>query len=331
MTTHGRATHIGLCQRAAQLPPPAPPRGQPGVPPPALPLQNLLAPLIVAHGVHGVHNDGHAAHGFDEGDEAEEERLFDHDDQEHPAPRANPFQSLADLRLAELYVQNDGLSSAMVNRFLKVVEGGALPTFQSAACLTQQIDTLPGPEFTIHPIVVPESEAPPYTLYARDLVSATAHAVRKYAHCLEIPELRDPTDDSPVKELWEAERYQQLLREFREGGAPATAILLPLSFHSDETCLTLFNSNSDQASAYPLFLSLGLVPRSERLRPASLTTLALLPKFLKRFDEDKGSAKLAHLKRQLTWKCFECVLAPLLELDPFDEEIDVRYRFAKEG
>ncbi len=82
---------------------------------------------------------------------------------------------------------------------------------------------------------------------------------------------------------------------------------------ADETNLTLFNTTSDQSTAYPLFLSSALIPRGTRRKPGNLVHLALLPKYLKRLHRLTSSARHAHNKRVLTWSSLQVVLQDLFE------------------
>ena len=82
---------------------------------------------------------------------------------------------------------------------------------------------------------------------------------------------------------------------------------------ADETTLTLFNTTSDQSSAYPLFMSTALLPKAIRRKACNLVNIALLPKFLKRFHPGSSTMKMAALKRRLTWTCITVALQALLE------------------
>ena len=74
----------------------------------------------------------------------------------------------------------------------------------------------------------------------------------------------------------------------------------------------MFNTTSDQSSAYPLFVTLGLLPKALRRKPSNLANLAFLPKFLKRCHRGAGVAKLAHLKRCLVWAAIKIALHDLV-------------------
>ena len=94
--------------------------------------------------------------------------------------------------------------------------------------------------------------------------------------------------------------------------------------HADETTLSRFNTTSDQASTYPMLISLGLLPAQWRLKPAAYELLAFLPRLLKRLHKKKSTEAMADLKRQLTWLSMADVLAPLDVVNVSDNG----YRFA---
>ena len=79
----------------------------------------------------------------------------------------------------------------------------------------------------------------------------------------------------------------------------------------DETNLSRFNTTSDEASTYPMLISLGLLPARWRLKPCAYELVACLPRLLKRRHPKKSDEALADLKRQLTWLSVAEVLAPL--------------------
>ncbi len=90
-------------------------------------------------------------------------------------------------------------------------------------------------------------------------------------------------------------------------------VLYSLTYSTDETTLTLFNTSSDQSSTYPMFLSVALLPRHLRRKPGNLINIALLPKFLKRHHPKASTTRSASLKRWLTWTSLRVVLKELLD------------------
>ncbi len=240
-----------------------------------------------------------------------------HGDAAHSMPfhsRLNPFDTESDYRLAQLGVTRSGLSIGVVDELLSAARTGPF-VVRHCGELLDIVDSLPGAEY--HPqffslpydLSDPESDDVNYAFFSRGVRAGIEILLARHGNSALVPP--DTIDfDGPVTDIFQAKDYREQLHSFNQLAEP-TDILLPLILFSDETNLTSFNTNSDQSTAYPLFLTLGLLPATERRKSDGLVNIAMLPKFLKRLHTGSASV-LADLKRLLTSLALESALGDLI-------------------
>ena len=229
--------------------------------------------------------------------------------------RFSPFPSEADFQLAKLFTLRNDLGKGMLQSFMRVSRHGPFVT-KSADDLLKVVDSLPGLTFEPFELLldgVDKDKQPKvckYRFFSRSLVKCASWLLDRHGDKLVIPFLLEGPPRW-VEELWEGERYQRVLWEFYRERGRATDVLVPLTLFSDETCLTMFNTMSDQSTTYPMFLTLGTLPKEIRRSQSGLVNVALLPKYLKR-QHRGGPTKHAANKRRLTWEALEVILQELL-------------------
>ena len=236
----------------------------------------------------------------------------------------SPFRSEADFRLAQLFTSRNDLGKGMLDAFLRVSRNGPFLA-KSADDLLRTMDSLPGLIFRPYHIPLPgvdkakQAVTHRYRFFSRSLLDCVTFLLDRHGEKLQLPYL---LEGRPMwlEEVWEGERYQAVFRSFRQEAAPRD-LLLPLILFSDETCLTIFNTMSDQSTTYPMFLTLGTLPKDVRRSQSGLVNVAVLPKYLKR--QHRGGAPVhAGNKRTLTWEALTIILGDLLPTNNDDDEED---------
>ena len=227
----------------------------------------------------------------------------------------SPFESESDFQLARLYTTRTDLSKSTVDAVLHIAREGPFVA-SSAEELLRPLDALPGLLFQAHHVDMPgeNRDQQPivcmYRFFSRPMLACANWLLDRHGDDIIEPYIYE--DHEPpefVEELWQAERFQKHLRAFKlDFGHNPRNILLPLILFSDETCLTLFNTSSDQSTTYPMFMTLGTLASERRRRQDALVNVALLPKYLKRQHRGGAEAQAAN-KRRLTW----CALGTILE------------------
>ena len=200
-----------------------------------------------------------------------------------------------------------------------------------------QVPACVGIEFDVSIVRVREVE---YDLYHRNLRGVLEGLLDQVGGELVLPQVHRGATDG-WSELWHGDEYQRFLRQFLESGADLSRdVLMPLIFFSgmfllswsaellttvnlssswplslrslaDETNLVSFNTTSDQATTYPLLVSIGLTPGQLRMKPKATEVLAVFPKFLARKHPGASDPLLADLRRELVWRCMEVALQDL--------------------
>lgn len=91
----------------------------------------------------------------------------------------------------------------------------------------------------------------------------------------------------------------------------------------DETPLTFFNSSSEASQAYPVYLSIGLLPGEELLKPGNNHVIGLLPSYSDLRHKHCWNTEQHAVNRCLVaWKGLSFILAELLDLSPIEEDKD---------
>lgn len=273
----------------------------------------------------------------------------------------HPFASDADWELAQLVAHNDGLSKGLLDSLLKVFAMGGV-TFANAYEVFKTIDDLDGVDFhsevfSLDPIPgVPthaaQGDPVAYTVFHRKIADVVSAAIRSCPDMLLNPGVH--VQGSPTH-LTEAFRYQTLLQLLREVTGIDDAVLVPLLVHSggvsrvifscdfflffllvpfrcstnahlicaDETPLTFFNASSEACQAYPVYLSIGLLPGEELLKPSNNHVVGLLPSYSDLRHKHCWSTEQHAVNRCLVaWKGLTCILVEFLQLSPIEEDKD---------
>ena len=178
-----------------------------------------------------MEDDGGAVH--DEEDERDDEAA------DRYVHVTHPFETDGDWELVKLVARTDGLSKGILDQLLKIFRRGPV-TFRSAHELHTAVEALPGPSFQfdeifLHPcpdLPVTEASGPSvsYELHARSVCAIVRDILTTSGDLLLDPVLH-PHDHEDAC-LTDAKFYQDLLRQLRHSTGDATAMLVPLAFHS---------------------------------------------------------------------------------------------------
>ncbi len=147
-----------------------------------------------------------------------------------PKDSFEPFLSQADSDMATLYVRNFGLGVGMLDSILEIARRGERLS-RTTKELMSTVDTLEGMRYKCAEITIPGYPEGLYRLFYRQVVAAVAFVLRKHGRDLLHPVVLPPDYAGNIEEMWQAKRYQALLRDFQKVAEPAD-ILLPLIFFS---------------------------------------------------------------------------------------------------
>ncbi len=223
MSEHGRRTHVGQCKGRSKREP-----------------LNLVS-------IESSESDRAEPHG--DGDRGDEHADADGNDMDVPdvAPQAeaaplpqsprmprqkgpHPFLSQADSEMAALCVSKFGLGAGTLDSILEIARRGE-DISRTTKDLMSTVDELPGMSYHCAEIRIPDFPRGLYRLFYRKVTAAVSFVLEKHGRDLLKPELLPDPYTGMIEEMWQARRYQRLLRRFREG-SEARDVLLPLIFFS---------------------------------------------------------------------------------------------------
>ncbi len=141
-----------------------------------------------------------------------------------------PFLSQSDCDLATLYVSKFGLSVGTLDSILEIAARGETIS-RTTGDLMRTVDGLPGMAYASAEFTIPGFPDGLYRLFFRKVTEAAAHLLLQHGKDLIRPILIPEDILFNIEEMWQARRYQALLRDFTRVSQPMD-ILLPLIFFS---------------------------------------------------------------------------------------------------
>ncbi|KAF7799078.1 hypothetical protein EIP86_010308 [Pleurotus ostreatoroseus] len=227
----------------------------------------------------------------------------------------HPFSSKLEWDIAEWAKESDTGDNSLT-RLLTipgVVERLGLLSYKDARTLNRLIDhQLPNTPEWLHRYVALTDTAQQYDLYNRDILECldTLHGNPLFADTMHYKPEKHFTDRSKTSRIYHgihtARWMWKCQLKIKKGGT-----VMPVVFATDKTELTLISGDH---TAYPLYMTSGLIDNSFRIRPSSHAWILVgyLPVAkLEGLGLSKEAARIA--RARLFHHCMKIITAPLVE------------------
>ncbi|KLO14426.1 hypothetical protein SCHPADRAFT_927923 [Schizopora paradoxa] len=231
-----------------------------------------------------------------------------------------PFESKSEWELAKFLFKN--MNKSKTDEFLKLdaIQDDVQPSFNNSRELLGKIDDLPkGPEWFCESITiegdVSDANGKPVSeeveLWGRDILEGIAELFGKPSieGMLHKPE-RHYTDSDGTEQIISQSNTASAWWDAQED-LPDGATVVPLIIGSDKTQLSVFSGDK---SAWPVYLTIGNIPKADRRCPSKRTQFLLgyLPVTKLKIFSNKNTRRVQIYR--LFHRCMRRLLGPLYNL-----------------
>ncbi|KLO06143.1 hypothetical protein SCHPADRAFT_986881, partial [Schizopora paradoxa] len=231
-----------------------------------------------------------------------------------------PFESESEWELAKWVFKH--INKTNTDEFLKLksIRDDVQPSFSTSRELLERIDDLPkGPDWFCESITIEGDEldanGKPITeeveLWGRDILEGTAELFGK-------PSIKGMLH-KPEKHYQDRDGNEQIISESNTASGwwdaqktlPDGATAVPLIIGSDKTQLSVFSGDK---SAWPVYLTIGNIPKADRRCPSKRTQFLLgyLPVTKLKIFSNKNTRRVQIYR--LFHRCMRILLGPLYKL-----------------
>ncbi|KAG8706404.1 hypothetical protein FRC09_002431, partial [Ceratobasidium sp. 395] len=217
--------------------------------------------------------------------------------------------------IAEL-LMTTGLSNTNRTRFLKSKLYKGKTPWKNCKQMLDDIDVLPGgPKFKVEPVPIDcDGNEHMNYLVARNVIEVVRELIgnRRFKKIMRYAPVRKWRLDARGNrsrvygEMWTAEWWWKM--QYVLSAIDKQATIAPLIVASDKTSLSIMSGGQQ---AYPVYLTIGNIPKSTRRKAKKNATVLLGYLPVDKFEDAKNPEERARLRAELVHRSMEKLMAPL--------------------